>query len=339
MKNAIHTIILTLCSGSLYGQSKPVHFYNFSTYQGMDCEEFLQKTKDDLSRNHAISLDAGMCEWSDSTQQTKLTLVDSGDSVHKVTSTHSLGNVYAARGLYRNQESCELNLETEARIFEQLTGLTPQVRYCSFHRLEQTWKWSANLTALNGVPERKPSRTEWRSGTPHGLSNEEMLSKLRERMAPLGMVPYAFRFRSSATLGRGTIHHYQPTNKDYFSVNSHSLVEIEGLEKCKGVVNQLESEIAESDLKPNFYLGFCSSPYSNPRSFDVSLVSDSFSINTQYSSEKFTSMKDCDENRVRVSENFDSIYPGKLLATVCGRHPYSTSGKQIIRMALIKKSY
>lgn len=331
--------LLFFITTSLYAQTRTVSFYNFSTYKGLECEEFLKKTQKSLTQEHGITIKAGMCEWNESTRQTKITYLVKESDVQNFTSTHSLGNIYAARGLYVSQEICEQYLDKEALIFEKLTGLKPQVQYCSQSRLEQKWKWYANLSALNGTPARKPARTEWRSDTPHGISNKEILEKLSSRMAPLGMTPYAFRFRSSASLGRGTIHHYQPADQDYFNVQSKNLVEIGSLEKCKQVADQLESEISRSKLKPDFYLALCTSPYSNPKSFDVALVANDWSINTQYSSEKYTSSEECEASRSQVAENYDIINPGKLIATLCGRQPYSSSDKSFLRIAFIKNRY
>ncbi len=302
--------------------------YNFIWDEGENCFDLAQQTRQRFEVAFQKKTVGAGCEYSESTKRTNLVIRYESDKALPVVSLHSLRLYYEPDGFYDNKTQCELDREWQTQMFESRTSLAPFMAYCTFSRHLSPMPWGLHMDAI-GTPTKMPHKDSFRTGKPYYPSTSDLNQMLIRGLSSGGIDVASVAWRPNIGHSKATVLGYAGVE---FNLDSLHFAEIAGLAACTRVVQDMERQLGNAASEWGYLTSYCASGYTNPRDFDLTVVTLGEKPATKYSVETFATRDDCQRALPGIVLEMSQLTTVRF--AVCGEQPNSSE----IRVAAIVNS-
>lgn len=288
------------------------------------CELWAEELGREFASRAGVVVRGTLCEEGPVTKSIDIIISYESDHYIPVSSTYTMANNYAKKGIYKSKEECLANLEEDKNFFIQQTGLAPYATFCSSQDQNAESTWFAHIEAI-GTSDIVPMRAGWESGQPYGISKDQMFFNIQKRLRNFDIQLQHLTWSRGFSGLNMALFAYAIKENSRISLFSTKAANIIGLNECLKKAENFQNEILSRGKFP-ILTTYCSSRYSEPKSFDIEMIALGFNfISLNRSVETYKSDEECESNRLKIERKYAIAYgENKIIGSVC-------EGKQIAK--------
>lgn len=311
-------------SGNAWGDEHVYRIYNFHGAIDAPCQDEAEDLGQRLAAEEDVQVLGAVCEHDESTDRTTVGIRYRREAPLNLVSTYTFESTYDPKGLYRSRRECQRNLSADRSTFREQTRLEAFLSFCAKDR--SRGRWYPHIDAF-GNARRIPSRSSWKSDQPIGWSQEEMFDFVADRLSDRGVFLSHLVWNDSPLRGGATAFYYAPPEQVRMPFSSKVAATLPGIGACKSQADALDHQLSERDDIDSL-ITFCSSPWRNPRNFELNVVYvGRHWLDLKYSSSSYDSLRLCEANRPAITDQLRSVYGDRIKGSVCGLTPFSNDNR------------
>jgi hypothetical protein len=289
-----------------------------------DCELKANELAQKIATLASVNVKGSLCEYSTTIETKNLLISYEADEPLEIVSTYTFGDTYVDKGTYKTEQECLQNIAQDEKVFTEVTGLTPFVSFCSTSKFSRVNPWFSYIEAF-GNSEIQPRRAHWKSGTPYGFTKSQFFTEVKNQLETYGVQLEHLNFARAVFGVETSLFYYTniATPKLYFG--SKNISHVSGLSQCMGKAEMLKNEILTKGTFP-LVTSYCTSTYSNPKSFDLELISLGFNyLNVSPTEKVFSSDEECELSRPSIQNKYELVHGDKVIGSTCERKQTGSS--------------